>query len=60
MAVANQVNAILALTEDQITAFNALLAGDPENTLNISITVGIPSAAATTSTSLSEEEAAQV
>jgi uncharacterized coiled-coil protein SlyX len=55
--VASQVNALEALTEDQITAFNALLAGDPDNKLNISITVGTPSAAATTAGATSEEAA---
>lgn len=45
LAIASQVNALEALDEDQIAAFNALLAGNPDNKLNISIVVGIPSAA---------------
>lgn len=59
LTVASQVNALEALTEDQIASFNALLAGDPDNKLNISITVGTPSVAAATvgATQATEEEA---
>jgi hypothetical protein len=46
LAVASQESALVAFDEDQIAAFNALLAGDPDNKLNISITVGTPTVVA--------------
>ncbi|HSY77234.1 MAG TPA: hypothetical protein VK890_10280 [Bacteroidia bacterium] len=48
LTVASQVNALEALDEAQIASFNALLAGDPDNKLNISIVVGTPSTAGAT------------
>lgn len=53
LAVISLVNSIEALTEDQVTTINGLLA-EPSNSLNISLTVGTPSTAADASTGTSE------
>lgn len=57
LTVASQVNALEALDEAQITAFNTLLAGDPDNKLNISILVGTPSTSGATTDATPADEA---